>query len=190
MIVEAASCLFFSITNSLYLSAMPLFFIQEAGLPYFAPGLSMTTNCFVEVPAIFTATYLAKRWGERNVLYLAASIAVMTFLTIAEVKTVPQMVLTAAFEGLYYGQFAGVAITFVQSFSGGRIGRATSMYMNSLFLGGTIGGVAMGLVASAFDYRAVIFFSASCALCALATLFMFRRSDAKRDTLIAETTRA
>ena len=185
LILAATSCMFFAITNSIYLSGMPLFFIQEVGLPYYAPGLSMTTKCFVEVPAIFSSALLAKRWGERNVLYLAAAIAVGTFFAIAEVKSVPQMVLTAAFEGLYYGLFAGIGISFVQSFSGGRIGRATSMYINSLFLGGTIGGVTMGVIASAFDFRTVIYVSAGCALCSLATLFVFRGADAKRDTVLA-----
>ncbi|WP_246660469.1 MFS transporter [Nitratireductor sp. XY-223] len=187
LLVAAAACVFFSLTNSLYIMAMPLFFVQEVGLPYYAPGLSFSTKCFVEVPAIFAAGLLAKRIGERNVLYIAAIIAVATFLAISEIRTVPQMIAIAAFEGLYYGLFAGVGITFVQSFAGGRTGRATSMYVNSLFLGGAIGGISMGFVATGFDYRTVVFVSAGCAFCALLTLFATRGADSRRDPAVADT---
>ena len=186
LLIAAAACLFFSLTNSLYIMAMPLFFVQEVGLPYYAPGLSFSTKCLVEVPAIFAAGLLAKRIGERNVLYIAAIIAVATFLAISEIRTVPQMIAIAAFEGLYYGLFAGVGITFVQSFSGGRTGRATSMYVNSLFLGGAIGGISMGFVATGFDYRAVVFVSAGFAFCALITLFATRGADSRRDATVTD----
>ena len=106
----------------------------------------------------------------------------MTFFAIARVETVTHMIVVAALEGFYYGLFAGVGITFVQSFAGGRMGRATSMYVNSLFLGGAIGGVSMGFIASGFDYRTVIWVSAGFAFCALVMLFATRSADGKRQT--------
>ena len=33
LLIAAASCLFFSVTNSLYLTVMPLYFVKEVGLP-------------------------------------------------------------------------------------------------------------------------------------------------------------
>ncbi len=178
LLVAAASCVFFALSNVLYTMAMPLFFIQEVGLPSYAPGLSFAAKCLMEVPAIFGAALLARRWGPRRVLYLAAIMAMITFVAISEVRTLPQMVVTAAFEGLYYGLFAGVAITFVQSFAGGRMGRATSMYVNSLFFGGTLGSLLMGFVATWFDYKTVVLLAAGCAVCALMTLYASRRYDA------------
>ncbi|MCY6381075.1 MFS transporter [Hoeflea prorocentri] len=180
LLIAAISCLFFSITNSLYLMVMPLYFVQEVGLPYYAPGLSLSAKCFVEVPAIFLAAVLARRFGERNVLYLSAAVGIVTFFAIVRVETVFQMLVISALEGFYYGLFAGVGITFVQSFAGGRMGRATSMYVNSLFLGGAVGGISMGFIASGFDYRAVVWVSAGCAFFALVMLFATRGADNKR----------
>ncbi len=178
LLLAASSCVFFALANVLYISAMPMFFIQELGLPHYAPGLSLTTKCLVEVPAIFLAASFARRWGERRVLYAAAFLAIGVFLAIAEIKTMPQLVLTAALEGIYYGTFAGVGITFVQGFADGKLGRATSMYINSLFLGGTAGSLLMGFVATWFDYRTVVLLAAVSAFCALLMLFASRRADA------------
>ena len=57
---------------------------------------------------------------------------------------------------MFYGTFAAVAMTYVQEMSPTRVGRATSAYMNSLFLGGMAGILTLGAVATAYDFRAVI----------------------------------
>lgn len=87
------------------------------------------------------------------------------------------MVLTAALEGLYYGMFAGVAVTFVQSFAQGRIGRATSMYMNGLFLGGTLGSVSMGFIATWHSYQVAVLFASACAVAAIVLLYLTKNMD-------------
>jgi len=179
LMVAGLICLGFVITNSLFVSAMPLYFVQEVGLPGATPGLSLSVKCLLEVFVIFGSVRLAERIGIRQVLMLAAGLATLSMLLFSEVTAVWQVVLVSALEGTYYGLFAGVAISFVQSFAPDRPGRATAVYMNSLFLGGLIGSVSMGFIASATDFRTVLLVAAACSVAALVTLVVTLRVQPK-----------
>jgi len=169
LLVAGFICLGFVITNSLFVSAMPLFFVEETGLPGFTPGLSFSVKCLVEVPVIFASVPLAAYIGIRQVLLLAACLAIASMFLFAQVTTVWQVMAVSAL-GSYYGLFVGVAISFVQSFAPDRPGRATAVYMNSLFLGGMIGNVSMGFIASAADFRTVLYTAALSSVGAFAVL--------------------
>tara|TARA_R110002124_G_scaffold64694_2_gene176522 strand:+ start:1886 stop:3073 length:1188 start_codon:yes stop_codon:yes gene_type:complete len=172
------ACFFFSFAHILCSSALPLFYIQEVGLPTFAPGLSFSVKTFVEIGAILSAPWLAARVGARNALLGAALLGIVAFMVLSAVSSLPQMIVGSALEGLYYGIFAGVGITFVQSFAAGRVARATSLYMNGLFLGGLVAGSSMGLIAQMFDFRTAIQLASLGAIAAFVVLVVTRRSDA------------
>ncbi|MEH6631431.1 MAG: MFS transporter [Halopseudomonas aestusnigri] len=175
--LATGACLFFATAHILTSASLPLYFTQEAGLPTFAPGMAFTIKCLMEVIAILIAPYIMEKFGTRTALYLSAIIAMPTFYILSQVESLSQLALGAALEGLYYGLFAGVSISFVQQFANGRLGRATSLYMNSLFLGGMIGNVSMGLIASAYSYQTAIQCSLIIIACALVILILSRRSD-------------
>ncbi|POF32921.1 MFS transporter [Roseibium marinum] len=170
LLIAGLTCLGFIITNSLFVSAMPLFFVRETGLPGSTPGLSLSVKCLVEVFVIFGSVRLAERIGVRQVLLLAACLATASMLLFAQVTAVWQALTISMLEGTYYGLFAGVSISFVQSFAPDRPGRATAIYMNSLFLGGMIGSVSMGFIASATDFRTVLYTAALSSVAALVVL--------------------
>jgi len=172
LMIAALICLGFVVTNMLFVYAMPLYFVKETGLPASTPGLSLTVKCLTEVIVIFIAARMAEKIGARSVLILAASLAAVSMVLFAQVTTVWQALAVSILEGTYYGLFAGVSITFVQSFAPNRPGRATATYMNSLFFGGMIGSVSMGFIASATDYRTVLFVAAGSSLAALMVLLL------------------
>lgn len=170
LLIAGLACVGFTATNSLFVSSMPLFFVTETGLPTSTPGVSLAVKCFMEVLVIFASIPLARKVGPRPVLMTSALMASGSMLLFAQVETVTHVVLVSILEGAYYGLFAGVAITFVQGFAPDRPGRATAVYMNSLFLGGVIGSVSMGFLASAANYKTVLYVASASALVALAVI--------------------
>ncbi len=145
-----------SLAHALCTSALPLFYTQEAGLPTFAPGLSFTIKTFVEVFAILATPWLAARYGARPVLTVTSLVGVLALLVLSTVSNLTQMGIGAAIEGLYYGLFAGTAISFVQSFAAGRMARATALYVNTLSLSFLMAGPAVGLIGQFFEFRAAL----------------------------------
>jgi SET family sugar efflux transporter-like MFS transporter len=179
--LAAFVCLMFSIAHTLCAAALPLFYIQEAHLPVYAPGLSLTLKCAGEVVAIFSSPFLMTKLGRRNSLYLSASCAMLAFIVLHQTDDLLKMCVGATLEGLYFGLFAGVAVTFMQGFARGRVGRATSLYMNSLFLGSLAANTGTGLIASFYDFRAAIVAAGGVMLLAAVALFMTRHADQAAD---------
>ncbi|MEP4033457.1 MFS transporter [Roseibium polysiphoniae] len=176
LLLAALSCTMFALANVLFTTAAPLFFIKEAGLPGFTPGMTLSIKCFFEILVIFAAARLAERFGARQILLVAALLGVFAFGFMAQVTTVAEAAAYAALEGLYYGLFAGIAITYVQSFIPEEPGKATAIYMNSLFLGGMIGGVSMGFIADAFDFQMVVYAAGGVGALAFVLLILTKRT--------------
>ncbi|MGO7319393.1 hypothetical protein ACCS95_06665 [Rhizobium ruizarguesonis] len=80
-------------------------------------------------------------------------------------------------EGLYYGLYASIGISFLQSFSGDRPAQATALYCNVLSVSGILAGPATGLIAQAYDFQPVIRVASAVAAFAALLLFasMFRK---------------
>jgi SET family sugar efflux transporter-like MFS transporter len=68
----------------------------------------------------------------------------------------------------------GIAITFFQNFLPDQPGTATNLYSTAGRIGGTVGYLAFGSVASAFGHRAVFWACTGLAVLALAILFAGR----------------
>ncbi|WP_316861434.1 MFS transporter [uncultured Cohaesibacter sp.] len=177
LMAATIACFFISLGNALALASSPLFLIKEAHLPEVAPGLSLTVKCFFEVIIILGTPKLLKRFGSRNAMILAGFLGVVCYCYLSTVSSMAEMVLAAAIEGTYFGIFAAVSITFMQSFARGFIGNAMSLYTNSMALSGLFGGSIMGIIASISDYRTAVLSSSVALIAAIITLVVTRGTD-------------
>ncbi len=174
--LAAAFVFCLSLAHSLTFSALPLFYITEVGLPGYAPGTAFSMKTFVEIFAIFTTPVIISRFGLKGPLVAVALLATITILLLSYIQTFPQMLAGAALEGLYYGLYASIGISFMQSFSGDRPAQATALYWNVLSVSGILAGPATGIIAQASDFRTVIRVASVVAASAALLLFisMFR----------------
>ena len=161
---------FLSFAHSLTFSSLPIFYVAEVGLPGYAPGLAFSIKTFVEVFAIFSTPMLIARFGIRTSLIATTLLAIVATRFIASVTTFEMMLVGAALEGLYYGLFASLGISYVQSFAKDAPARATAIYWNTLMISGLIAGPAVGLIAQVYDFGTVILVATGVAV--LATLFL------------------
>lgn len=147
LLLAATVCFCISLGHSLTFTALPLFYVKELNLPTYAPGLAFTMKTLVEIFAILSTPWLIVKFGLRPMLMGIALISAATIQYLHTVTSLAEMLIGAAFEGFYYGLYASVGLSFVQSFAGGQLARATAIYWNTLILSGLIAGPLAGLVA-------------------------------------------
>ncbi len=175
LLLAAAASFCMSFAHALCASALPVFLVREVGLPDYAPGLSLSVKCAMEVLLILLAPRIMRRISARLLLSGAAITAIIAFNIVASVTTLPAMLVGAAMEGAYYGLFAGTCLTFVQGFARGRMARATALYMNSIFLAALFAVPLMGFVSQYASFGASIRLASVGAGAALLLLFLTRR---------------
>ncbi|AFO91757.1 MFS transporter [Phaeobacter inhibens] len=163
-----------SSAHSLTFSALPIFYVEEVGLPGYAPGFAFSIKTFVEVIAIFSTPWVIARIGMWRALLAVTGLAVVTIQLLAAVQSFPQMLAGAALEGLYYGFYASLGISYVQSFAPATPARATAIYWNTLMVSGVMAGPAVGLIAQAYDFQTVIRCASGVAVFAAAVLIVGR----------------
>ncbi|MFK8078117.1 MAG: MFS transporter [Granulosicoccus sp.] len=168
-----------SSAHSLTFTALPLFYVQEVGLPGYAPGTAFTMKTLIEVFAIFTTPFLIVKFGLKKSLLATSVLAVVTIQFIAYVQTYPQMLLGAAMEGLYYGLYASLGISYIQSFARGRSAHATALYWNTLIISGVLAGPAVGLIAQFYNFQTAIQLASIVALFAALVLIAGSLQDRK-----------
>lgn len=149
-----------ALAHSLTFSALPIFFVQEVGLPGFAPGTAFTVKTFIELFAIFSTPVLIRKFGLRASLFSTSLLAIVAILVIGTTTSLPHMYIGAALEGFYFGLFSTLAISFVQSLSEERPAHANALYWNTLMLTLVLAGPATGIIAQAFDFQTVIYIAA------------------------------
>ena len=154
----------------LTLTALPLFFVREVGLPGYAPGNAFSVKTAVEIIAIACTPLLIPRFGLRRSLTGTAVLAIGAILFLASVETYGQMLVGAALEGLYYGLFSTLAIGWVQSLAPDRPAQATAVYWNATMTTSVLAGPAAGLIAQGTDFRTAILAGAGVAALALAII--------------------
>jgi SET family sugar efflux transporter-like MFS transporter len=127
---------------------LPLFLTQKLGETERAVGAAFAISPLFEMLFMIGFGYLAARGHQRRVILLGPSAAVCYFLALRFVgaawQVYPLQILNAAAVAVV----TSVAIPFFQDLLPRRAGIATSLYSNALKVGGLVGFMAFGLLAS------------------------------------------
>ncbi|MEM7461173.1 MAG: MFS transporter [Pseudomonadota bacterium] len=159
-----------ALAHSLTFTALPIFFVKEVGLPGYAPGVAFSLKTLIELFAIFSTPYLIARFGLRASLIGTAQLAIIATLVLATVGSIPHMLFGAALEGIYFGLFSTLAISYVQSLSKDRPANATALYWNTMMVTLVVAGPAAGLIAQVSDFQTVIFTGSAFAVASVVIL--------------------
>lgn len=151
----------FSTSHVLCSNALSLFYVREVGLPGFVPGLSFSIKTAAKIVVILTTPAPWRFLSPLTWLIHSRWPRLSAFLVLSQVSSLAGMIAGAALEGIYYGLFAGVSLTFVQNLATGRMARANTLYVNSLFIGALVAGPSVGVIAHFTCFQTVIL--AACA---------------------------
>ncbi len=160
--------------NTTFVSAGPVFFIEEMGFAEATPGLAFSVKCILEVLVIFFVVKPARKLGEKNALLLSALLGTLFCLLIVRATDPMHVYFLCALEGAYYGINVGLAVTFIQAYAPHRPGIATAYYTNALFAGVLAGNMTTGTIASITTFGNTIQLSAVFTLIAAIMLIVIR----------------
>jgi SET family sugar efflux transporter-like MFS transporter len=152
-----------SLAHSIAFATLPLFYVQELRLPGYVPGLAVSIKTAVEVLVIFSTPVLVRYIGIYRVLIIASVLAVFTLFWLMQVQTIQGMVAGAISEGIYYGIYASLGISYLQSFAKTQIAKVTALYWNILMVSGLFAGPIVGGVAHFYSFKYVLAVAAVCA---------------------------
>jgi YNFM family putative membrane transporter len=159
---------------SLY-SPQPLLplFQRIFGATHFGVSLTVTaTTMAVAIAAPFVGG-LADVWGKRRVVVLSAFVLAATTMLAATATTLGQVVAWRFAQGLATpGVFAATVAYIHDQWDSSRAGAVTAAYVTGTVVGGFLGRVVSGLVASAVSWRASFAVTGVMGL-ACATLLLF-----------------
>ncbi|MEQ9348572.1 MAG: MFS transporter [Thalassospira sp.] len=175
---------FIGAANVVFVSAMPLYFSTEMGLIASSAGFALSVKCLIEVVAIYFCASLIKRVGERKGMLIASVLAAVFFGLIYHASSLEDVLLLAVLDGIYYGIFAGISMTFVQNFAPDQPGVATSYYVSTLFVGGLIGNLLTGVVASIFDFQTTVLLA--CGFALVGGVVLMGMGDARPDERVRD----
>ncbi len=164
----AISCA--AVSNSLYVGSLPLYLLHERHLPATSPGWAMGLAAGLEIPVMLLASRLAGRWGVRSLLWLGSLAGVLFYLALYQADSLWQVLLCQLANGLFFGLYAGLGILLIQDMVPHRPGFASACYSNSMRVGGMVGAMLMGLVASVSDFRSVLLVAAAVLLLGMGCL--------------------
>jgi SET family sugar efflux transporter-like MFS transporter len=167
---------FIGAANVVFVSAMPLYFSTELGLVASSAGFALTVKCLVEVVVIYFCASLIRYVGERKGMLIAAVLGAVFFGLIYMATALEHVLLLGVLDGIYYGIFAGISMTFVQNFAPDQPGVATSYYVSTLFVGGLIGNLLTGVIASMFDFQTTVLLACGFAFVGAIVLMVMRDS--------------
>ncbi len=168
--------------NVLYASAMPLYTIQELGFSAALPGLLMASDALLEIPVMLISARLAKQWSKAAIFYFAFVFAILFYIGIYHAQSVWQFFVLQAVNAIYYGLFAGLALTFLQEQLPTRIAFTSTLCSNAIKMGTMFGSSAMGLIAQFASFRHANLGAIVCIAFAAVCLFLhqhFKKQESK-----------
>lgn len=159
-------------SNSLYISNMPLFIINELHLPEKLAGVMMGTAAGLEIPTMLIAGYFAKRLGKRFLMRVAAVGGVCFYAGMLMAHSPVILLGLQLLNAIFIGILGGIGMLYFQDLMPGQAGSATTLYTNTSRVGWIIAGSVAGIVAEIWNYHAVFWFAM---VMIIATLFCLLR---------------
>ena len=172
MWILCASFVLMFAANNLYIIGMPLYVTADMQLPQWVPGALMGLAAGLEIPVMIFAALLVKRFNVHLQTVVAAVCGVLFYIGLMFAQDIWQMLVLQLFNGVLIGVTAGIVISYFQHLMPEYLGTASTLYNNSIKIGGGIGAALISLHSLLGDYQFVFVFASSMMFAALALLLV------------------
>lgn len=128
-------------------TSLPLLLVEHVSIDESHTGLVIAVKAFVEMCAILLSPWVLARFSPRTALAGCSLLAVAAYGVYLAANGWVLGVLGSVLEGGYYGLFAAVGLTWMQSLSPSRVGWSTGTYMTGIYAGTLLASPLSGVVA-------------------------------------------
>ncbi|MGO1055193.1 sugar efflux transporter [Crossiella sp. CA198] len=143
---------------SLGVKALPLFVTTDLGGTEADAGLILGLCAALEIPLMLWFGVLAVRLDQRRLVLLGAVVAVVYQSVMAATLATWQVAAAQALNAVVISALMGVGISYFQALAPDRPGFTTTLYSNTLTVGGMLAGPLLGL-AQTLGYRSAYLMS-------------------------------
>lgn len=159
--------------NIMYSSAMPLYTLNELGLPSYTPGVLLGLAAGVEIPIMLLAGKLSMRFKKTHLMLLSFMFALCFYLGIYFAIQLWQFIALQLLNAIFYGLYAGIGLTLMQEQLPERIGFTSAFYSNAIKIGTMVGATGTGFIAQLSTFQMANVGASIISLCGMAFLLMF-----------------
>ena len=172
-----ASFVLYGASMSMGFIALPLFVTEELHLASGTVGLIVGFCALLEIPVMLGFVFLPRRYSNQTLLLFAFGVFVLYFVMLALSGSLLPLLLAQVIRAVVVAIAASQGMAYFQDMLPGRLGVATTLFVNSTSAGSILAGLVSGAVAQAFNYRTVFFVCGALTLAAWALMLVVSRKQ-------------
>lgn len=166
-----------NMSNSLYITAMPLYVSQELNIKEsfpMLPGILFGISAASEIPIMLYTPHWARNIGHLTLFSVGVSLGVVFYVGFFFADTVWQWLSLQLINGIYYGIFCGLGITLVQEAIPDRVGFSSAFYASAMRLGAMAGSALTGIIAQILSFHVAVLFASLTVLVAMVLMLSYQ----------------
>jgi SET family sugar efflux transporter-like MFS transporter len=150
-------------------------------------GLLIGVCALLEIPVMLSFVFLPRRFSNQTLVIFAFGLFVLYFALTWAARGLPLLLLAQGVRAVVIGVAASLGMAYFHDLLPGRVGVATTLFVNTTSAGSMVAGLVSGAFAQVFGYRSVFLLCAGLTVAAWALLlFASRRQQRREAAFIAE----
>lgn len=160
----------YGMSMSMGMSFFPLLITKTLGGGSGQVGFLVALCALLEIPVMLALVTLRRLPGLAWLIKAAMGLFVLHFALVYLAQGQALLVVAQVIRAVVLAILAGLGMTYFQQLMPGRFGAATTLFSNTINVGGMLSGVVSGAWAQAFGYRGVYLLCGTLTLIAWATM--------------------
>lgn len=169
-----------NMSNSIYVTSMPLFLTRDMGLSTAFPGMLLGITAAVEIPVMLLAASWSQKFGKLPMMRIGYGFGMLFYVGMFFTDHLAICIALQLLNGLFFGIFVGLGVTIMQDYAPKTIGKASAFYTNSMLVGTMLGTSSMGVISQYFGFKAPLVLSFVVLFLAMLGAWWFERYAERR----------
>lgn len=160
--------------------SLPLYVTRELGGTTTDVGLLVGLCALLEIPVMLSFVFLPRRFSNQTLIVFAFGVFVAYFALIWLAHGLGLLLVAQLIRAIVIAIAASLGMAYFHDLLPGRVGVATTLFVNTTAAGSMLAGLVSGAFAQLFGYRSVFLLCAALTACAWVLLLAASRRAVRR----------